>query len=89
MNRNTTRKAGLIISAAVLALALGASRAHAAGAAPARPSTAPAAQADVETSSATLRRVMWVVLAAWTALGVYLFTIDRKVTRLEKRVRGE
>ncbi len=35
-----------------------------------------------------LYRVMGVVLVVWIGLAVYLFTIDRKLTRLQKEARG-
>jgi CcmD family protein len=35
-----------------------------------------------------LYRVMGVVLVVWIGLAVYLFSIDRKITRLQKEVRG-
>jgi len=35
-----------------------------------------------------LYRVMGVVLVVWIGLAIYLFTIDRKLTRLEKEARG-
>jgi len=36
-----------------------------------------------------LTRVMWVVLAGWAGIGVYIFFIDRKVSRLEKKGRHD
>ncbi len=38
---------------------------------------------------AVLTRVMWVVLAGWIGIGIYLFIIDRRVSRLEKRARND
>lgn len=39
-----------------------------------------------EDPSASLTRVMWIVLAIWLALGTYLFKIDRDIARLEKKI---
>jgi len=39
-------------------------------------------------AAVVLYRVMGVVIVVWIGLAVYLFRIDRKVTRLEKEVRG-
>jgi CcmD family protein len=39
-------------------------------------------------AAAVLYRVMGVVLIVWIGLALFLFRIDRKLTRLEKEVRG-
>jgi CcmD family protein len=33
-----------------------------------------------------LSRVMWVVLVVWLGLGAYLFKIDRRIARLERKI---
>ncbi len=38
-------------------------------------------------SDAALIRVMWVILAAWAVIAVLLFSIDRKVSRMERERR--
>ncbi len=64
-----------IIPAALLSAMLSSSTAGAAFASDAAAETAP-----------PLARVMWIVLVIWLALGVYLFKIDRDISRLEKKI---
>lgn len=54
------------------------------GTTPAPASTAPAAQAS---GNDVLYRVTGVVLIIWIAISVYLFSIDRKISALERSSR--
>jgi len=42
--------------------------------------------AKPDDSSSALYRVMWTVLIIWTAISVYLYAIDRKISRLEREL---
>lgn len=35
-----------------------------------------------------LRNVMFIILIVWLGLGLYLFLIDRKISKLEKELSG-
>jgi CcmD family protein len=43
--------------------------------------------ADVqEACSPELRNVMFIILIVWLGIGLYLFQIDRKISKLEKEI---
>ena len=51
------------------------------------PATASAAPAEQTTGNDVLYRVTGVILIIWIVLGIYLFTIDRKISALERSSR--
>jgi CcmD family protein len=50
---------------------------------------APASQSVVSADAEILCQVMGVVLIIWLGLALFLFMIDRRVARLEKKVKNE
>lgn len=73
MKRRTIKKKCLISTIALTTLAL-------------RALASPlfAQETGAPAGDAALIRVMWVILAAWAVIAILLFSIDRKVSRMER-----
>ncbi len=60
------------------------SRAYAAD--PRKPASETTASLLKKTEDASaLKRVMWTVLVIWAGIGVYLYMLDRKISRMERK----
>ena len=73
-----------IVLAAALALSPSGARATTAPTATESGKSASVSQHQERSESAVLNRVMLAVLGVWAALAVYLFLIDRKLSRMER-----